>query len=277
VLTSALLVSLATVFAAAPAARAPSYRGSEAQRASGRSLLAELRADLDGDFADELAIAERDAKGRLSVSILEVIAPEDEDEPLRFERVVESEPRAADRVLRFEIRDLAGGPSPELLAVLEERAPDEVMQHVRVLGRTGGGWAVTMRESFLLPKPDATERIALMDATPRIEFEDLDDDGDVELLWTRDPVTLDLVDGAKPASLVIGMKQQVFRCGRSTSCPRAWSGPRRRAPRSRASGARPRRSGGPTATWAPPGRCPRSGWRRPSVRPWRSASRGSAR
>lgn len=210
-LTSALLVSLTALAAAEPAARIPSYRGSEAQRASGRSLLAELRADLDGDFADELAVAERDAKGRISVSILEVIAPEDEDEPLRFERALESEPRAADRVLRFEIRDLAGSPSPELLAVLEERAPDEVMQHVRVLGRTGGGWAVMMRESFLLPKPDATERIALMDATPRVEFEDLDGDGDVELLWTRDPVTLDLVDGAKPASLVIGMKQQVFR------------------------------------------------------------------
>ena len=190
----------------------PTYRGSaseKAERSKGRRCLRELALDIDGDHRDEIAIIQKRGE-RLHAVVFDVAL--DEDEQPVFTSIMDVRAPAADAVVRFERKQMAGDRFPELLVIFEERSPDEVVQHVRVLGRTLEGLQVLMAQSFLLPRSTpASDVIALGDAQPRLEIVDDDDDGTTEVVWVGEPQILSLPDGPRPAELVIGVHRRVFR------------------------------------------------------------------
>ncbi len=201
------LIALAVLTAAAP-----QYRGSAAQmeaQKAGRTVVAELAADVDGDFADEIAVVERDGDGRMRLALFEVRGTGDERV---LTQMLGTKPRRADKLARFEARTLVGHRAPEIVAVFEERTPDESVQHVRILGRTDSGVRQIFSHTFYLPAGEVSDAvIPFGDAAPRFDITDVDDDGTAEIVWIRGPQILELADGAEPRQAVIGAYRQVFR------------------------------------------------------------------
>lgn len=208
---------LLLVLPAAVSSAAVRYTGSPAEqeaKAKGTTLVRELDVDVDGDGVREIVVVERSADRTLRVRVLRPGG--DEDEPV-FQVLASSTPRKADRLLRLEARELSGERGTEVVAVLEESAPDELVQHVRILGRTPGGVGELFAQSFYTPRsgaPDA-RTVELGDATPRFALRELaSGDGPrarAELAWVRGPQVLALPIGKEPASVVIGAYEQVYR------------------------------------------------------------------
>jgi hypothetical protein len=211
----ALSVAL-LVLPASLAGAAVRYTGSPAEqeaKSKGTTLVRELDVDVDGDGAREIVVVERAADRTMRVRVLRPGG--DEDEPV-FQALATSTPRKADRLLRLEARELTGERGTEVVAVLEETSPDELVQHVRILGRTPGGVGELFAQSFYTPRqgaPDA-RTVELGDATPRFALRELAADGPrgrAELAWVRGPQVLSLPIGKEPAQVVIGAYEQVYR------------------------------------------------------------------
>lgn len=203
------------VLVAALAVAAPQYRGTPAHEAAvsaGREVVAELTVDVDGDFADEVAVVERDAKGRMRLVVFEVAGTADERV---FTQLLGTESRAAERLVRFEARQLVGHRAPEIIAVFEERTPDEAVQHVRIVGLTDGGVRQMFAHTFYLSRSLVAPSVMVFgDATPRFDIEDIDpvsEDSAAEIVWIREPQILELNDGPQPQRVVIGAYKTVFR------------------------------------------------------------------
>ncbi|MBI4818582.1 MAG: hypothetical protein HY791_20105 [Deltaproteobacteria bacterium] len=188
----------------------PTYRGSEAEReakAKGLTLLAETSADFDGDGRADFGIVEKDASSKCRAVVLR--ATGDEDEP-DLARSFESSSKKCDRVLKLQARAIAGDPPPELFAELEERSPDELVEHVRIVGRSGGSFAELYAQSFPVAMPDEGV-VELAKVKPSLELVDLDRNGTQELLWVRGPRLLPLKGANGPVQVVFGVEKQVFR------------------------------------------------------------------
>lgn len=205
------------VLPASLASAAVRYTGSPAEReakAQGTTLVRELDVDVDGDGAREIVVVERGPDRVMRVRVLRPGG--DEDEPV-FQALATSTPRKADRLLRLEARELTGERGAEVVAVLEESSPDELVQHVRILGRTPGGVGELFAQSFYTPRAGAPDprAVDLGDATPRFALRELSGgDGPrarAELAWVRGPQVLALPIGKEPASVVIGAYEQVYR------------------------------------------------------------------
>src|SRR5262249_53708943 len=144
-------------------------------RKAGRAVLAELRVDLDGDRKDEIAIVEQGPKLATKVVVLKVGGEEDAPS---FTPIASSSPRTAQKIARFEIKRLIGSArAPQILAVLEERSPDETVQHVRILGPTPRGIGELFAQSFFVPTAEPADGIEVVefgDAAPRLSVLDVD-------------------------------------------------------------------------------------------------------
>lgn len=211
------LALLTLVLPASLAQAAVRYTGSEAEgeaKSKGTAVVRELEADLDGDGTREIVVVERSADKTMRLRALRVGG--DEDEPV-FEQLAASTPRKADRLLRLEARELTGERGAEVIAVLEESSPDDIVQHVRILGRTPGGVGELFAQSFYTPRPAPADprTVTLGDATPRFAIRELAaTDGPharAEIAWVRGPQVLQLGIGKEPASVVIGAYEQVYR------------------------------------------------------------------
>lgn len=179
---------------------------------AGRRVVAAVSGDLDGDGVDEVGAVEELGGGQLRVVVLKRSASK--EPALAYARAAEGTPRVARRVTRLEVRPLVGRPAPELLAVLEEPSPDEVAASVRIMSATGRRIEEIFAQTFFIAPERAKDHgeVALGDATPRYYFEDLDGDGDLELIWVRrgQRLTVPGADGA-PVRFVIGAVRSVYR------------------------------------------------------------------
>lgn len=178
----------------------------------GRQILAELSADFDGDYENEIAVVERASDSKLRVVILDVTKNDDE---LIYTAIAQTSPVRADKVARLEARRLLGHRTPELLAVLEESSPDEALSHVSILSNVRGRLTEVFTHTFVLEKQPFGDVVAFGDARPRFEVIDVDEapasEAIFEVVWVRDPQRLVLEDGEKPVTAVIGAFRQVFR------------------------------------------------------------------
>ncbi|MBI2375985.1 MAG: hypothetical protein HYV07_18470 [Deltaproteobacteria bacterium] len=189
---------------------AASYRGSEAEeeaKAKGLVALAEVSGDFDGDGTADLGIVERDASGKCRAVVL--TASGDDDEP-DLARAFESSPKKCDRVLRLEAKPIAGERATDLFAELEEKSPDELVVHARIVGKLSGAFTELYAQSF--PVAIAEDRvIELVKVKASLEVVDLDRDGTQELLWVRGPRLLPLKAPSGIVQVVFGVEKQVFR------------------------------------------------------------------
>ena len=208
--TAFALVLTAFVAGSAEGAR---FRGSPAAQQverSGWRGVREMTLDLDGDGVEEVAVVEA-KKERLRVSIYRPTG--DEDDRGGFEPLLSTLARPGREVVRLERARLIGRSAPEVLAVLEERTPDESGLTVVVVAGEGGPIREVFAETFYVPGASRADpsQIALGDATPTYLLEDVDGDGTQEIVWIRDPRTLRMIDAAgKPVTFVVGMTRTVF-------------------------------------------------------------------
>ncbi len=197
-------------------AATPKYAESKAEkeaRKTGRSVVRELPVDIDGDRKDEIAVVERDKNKAMRVAILR---PEGDDDDPTFTEIASSTPRRADRLARLEAKDLTSDRLKEVVAVFEEQSPDDLVQHVRIMGKVPGGVGELFAQSFYVPKGAEVEgkTVALGDGTPRFAIRELpSEDGGAptaEISWVRGPQTLLLGGGPELVSVVIGAYETVF-------------------------------------------------------------------
>ncbi|MCA9555282.1 MAG: hypothetical protein KC933_34940, partial [Myxococcales bacterium] len=162
------------------------------------------------DGTRETAVVERIGGGRLVARVLRF---EGDPEEGRFTEVVAGTPKKAKRVARFEARPMVGGPSPELVVVLEDPSPDEVAVSVRVIGATDAGLQELFADTFLVPPKAEAEgpEITFGDASPHVVFADVrGGDGQEEVVWYSGPQTLVLPGKDGPVRFVIGAYRSVF-------------------------------------------------------------------
>lgn len=212
------LVPIAAVWlCASSGAEAATYKGSGSEklaRAEGRKLVRELAVDLDGDGRTEVALVEQLADGKMRALVARE-RPVEEDEEVLFEIVATGSAKPAKNVLRFDAKQLAGDPRPELLLVLEEPSPDETAEHVRILAATGQGIREIFAQTFFLQpeaRPDPNV-YAFGDATPHFAVTDVDekDGSDQEIVWVDGPQRITLKGDKGPVVFVIGAYRKVFR------------------------------------------------------------------
>lgn len=209
---------LSLVLPASLASAAVRYGSSPAAaeaKANGTTVVRELEVDVDGDGRPEVAVVERSTDKTMRLRVLRVTG--DADEPV-FEPLASSTPRKADRLLRLEARELTGEKGTEVVAVLEESSPDDIVQHVRILGRTPAGVGELFAQTFFTPRSAGVEAgtVELGDATPRFAIREVSPGTDgvrgrAELAWVRGPQVLALPIGKEPARAVIGAYEQVYR------------------------------------------------------------------
>jgi hypothetical protein len=167
-------MSLSLIIPLLALAATPKYAESKAEkeaRKTGRTVVRELAVDLDGDRHDEIAVVERDKSKAMRVAILR---PDGDDDDPSFTEIASSTPRRADRLARLEAKDLTSDRLKEVIAVFEEQSPDDLVQHVRIMGKVPGGVGELFAQSFYVPKGAEVEgkTVALGDGTPRFAIQD---------------------------------------------------------------------------------------------------------
>lgn len=191
------------------------YRGSAAAQTaakSGKKVVAEIAADLDGDYTDEICVVEesRDRKMRLLV-----MHQEGEGDEARFTTLYASKPRPATRLARFEAMQVLATRPVELVTVFEDATPDERAQHLTILGRTAKGVGELLVQSFYLPREEDPALVSLGDASARYALIDLDGtregETDLEVVWYAEPQVLVLNGAEGPVRAVIGVYKDVYR------------------------------------------------------------------
>lgn len=213
-----ILPALAGIAFAMPGAALAKYKGSKAElsaRKKGRKLIRELRLDIDGDGRKEIGAVEREGD---SLRLVVFKPTGDEERSGGYERIGQSSPRVASRVVRFEAKRIAGRSPKELLAVFETPSPDETALSVRIMSAAGKGVEEIFAHTFFVPgksaKTDPSE-VRFGDASPHFLVEKSDEkQGDAKIVWVREPQVLKVEGPKGPVRFVIGAHRTIFKYSR---------------------------------------------------------------
>ncbi len=191
------------------------FEGSAAEmadRGAGWRTVRTHRADLTGDGRPEEVVIQSGRPGlRLSVLAHRGGDADDEDAFRALHRQIIA---AARRVVRLDVEPVAGAPAPDVIAVFEAPSPDERVLNVRVVGQGATGMRSFLEKTYLVSASPPASRFRYGDEAPHFTFENLDDHGDLEILWTLGPQTLEVDGPTGPVEVVVGARQQVLRFDR---------------------------------------------------------------
>jgi hypothetical protein len=161
---------------------------------------------------------------------LEIVAAAAPEDPVEFVLVVwratgnkvahawQSEPTGADAYKRLVFWNMVEEKRPEIVLELVEHTPDETLNQLRVYRAQPGGITQVLRIAVPVVKPEKQPgRITYGDETPGYRVEDVDNDGNKEVLVKREPRTLVVkTRHDETRTLVLGVKENVFRWDRAS-------------------------------------------------------------
>lgn len=216
---SVLLVLLAALGAGTTHAEQKGRRmTADAVKAKGLQLQKTLDVDLDGDKRKELVGVTTGPKG-----VQLVLVGEDADGAV-VNQV--APPAVGKEVAKVEVKHLVGPPTAsQILLEVYDETPDEKVKRIRIYGADGNGASVKLKEIF----SSKVERARNSEERPAWEsdesvvkygdpragwyFEDLQDDGIVEILVRRNAgaqiIPIDRA-GGDPVKVLTGVRETVF-------------------------------------------------------------------
>ena len=190
------------------------YVGSAAERVTARAgftVVRRLRADLTGDGApDEVVVLSHDARPGLRLVILSYAGGDAEKDPSVFRRVYLEDLPDAQRIVRLDAQPVAADVAPDLVAVFETPSPDERLVTVRLIGAHRGDVRALWRQTFINSAVQDSSVRRFGDARPHFVLDDVDQDGQSEVIWTLGPARLTVKGPEGPATFVIGARRRVL-------------------------------------------------------------------
>lgn len=177
---------VAALALAAPAwAANPELEGAAAKR--GIEVLRALPADIDADGRPEVLVAGQVEDG-ITLSVWRKVA----DKP--YTQLFASAVFDGDAVLRLEARQLVADPALEVIFELREASPDETVRRLFVNRWVNAGLVPIYEGSFPIGDIESGERgettLAFGETSAGYRFEDVDNNGQVELAVRRDLKTI---------------------------------------------------------------------------------------